>query len=346
MVASPHGGVLIDRLCRGREGEERLKEAESLPSWRISKRLLSDVECIATGVYSPLQGFLGEEDYLSVRDRMRLVDGTLWSLPVTLPVEENDARRVREGDQVALRGPDGWVYAVMEVSSLYRVDRVREAEVVFGTQDLKHPGVARLFKASPLYAGGPSGCSGFPTMVLSPGTGWNRRKPGGSLSKEAGNGWWGSRHATRFTGLTNTSRRPLWRPWMASSSTRWWGRPRVMISRRGSDWRVTGRFSITIIPGSGSCSGFILRRCVMPVHGKPSFMLWSARTTGALISLSAETMREWGITTELMMRNISFPALRMRSWESRRSFLNTAFTAGVAGEWLHGRPAPILLRIM
>ncbi|MFD1394469.1 sulfate adenylyltransferase [Kroppenstedtia eburnea] len=155
MVASPHGGVLIDRLCRGREGEERLKEAESLPSWRISKRLLSDVECIATGVYSPLQGFLGEEDYLSVRDRMRLVDGTLWSLPVTLPVEENDARRVREGDQVALRGPDGWVYAVMEVSSLYRVDRVREAEVVFGTQDLKHPGVARLFKASPLYAGGP-----------------------------------------------------------------------------------------------------------------------------------------------------------------------------------------------
>ncbi|MFD1427406.1 sulfate adenylyltransferase [Kroppenstedtia sanguinis] len=155
MVASPHGGVLIDRLCRGQEGEEWLKKAESLPSWTLDKRLLSDVECIATGVYSPLQGFLGEEDYLSVRDQMRLADGTVWSLPVTLPVEENEARRVREGDQVALRGPDGRVYALMEVTSLFRVDQQREAEAVFGTPDSNHPGVARLFEASSIYAGGP-----------------------------------------------------------------------------------------------------------------------------------------------------------------------------------------------
>lgn len=155
MVVSPHGGVLIDRKCRDEEKEEWLEWAETLPSWRISQRHLSDVECITTGVFSPLTGFMEEEDYRSVRDRMRLANGTVWSLPVTLPVEEEAARRVREGDQVALRGREGPVYAVLEVTSLYRVDPRREAEAVFGTSDPNHPGVARLFAASPIYAGGP-----------------------------------------------------------------------------------------------------------------------------------------------------------------------------------------------
>ena len=88
MVASPHGGVLIDRLCRGQEGEEWLKKAESLPSWTLDKRLLSDVECIATGVYSPLRDFWGRGLFVSTGS-MRLADGTVWSLPVTLPVEGN-----------------------------------------------------------------------------------------------------------------------------------------------------------------------------------------------------------------------------------------------------------------
>ncbi|PTX53669.1 sulfate adenylyltransferase [Melghirimyces profundicolus] len=155
MGVLPHGGVLINRVCGTEEGSEWLKRAEEYPSVRISKRSLSDVECISTGVFSPLTGFMGEEDYRSVLDRMRLADGTVWSIPVTLPVKEEEASEIREGKPVALKGPDGLIYAVMEAEELYRVDRWREAEAVFQTGDPDHPGVARLYQASPLYAGGP-----------------------------------------------------------------------------------------------------------------------------------------------------------------------------------------------
>lgn len=98
---------------------------------------------------------MNKEDYISVRDRMRLADGTIWSLPITLPVEKDAASDIREGDRVALKGEDHRVYAVMEVESLYQVSLEQEAKAVFQTVDPKHPGVARLLKTSPVYAGGP-----------------------------------------------------------------------------------------------------------------------------------------------------------------------------------------------
>lgn len=155
MDSLPHGGVLVNRVCSMEEKDEWFKRVESLPCVTISKRTLSDLECIATGVFSPLKGFMNKEDYISVRDRMRLADGTIWSLPITLPVEKDAASDIREGDRVALKGEDHRVYAVMEVESLYQVSLEQEAKAVFQTVDPKHPGVARLLKTSPVYAGGP-----------------------------------------------------------------------------------------------------------------------------------------------------------------------------------------------
>lgn len=152
---APHGGTLVSRIAAEGEREEWLRRAKELPGWQISTVTLSDLECIATGVFSPLTGFLGEEDYLSVRDRMRLADGTVWPLPITLPVPEDRADQIREGKPVALWGEDGRICAVMEVESLYRIDRRKEAREVFRTEDEKHPGVARLYRSSPIRAGGP-----------------------------------------------------------------------------------------------------------------------------------------------------------------------------------------------
>ncbi len=101
---TPHGGTLVSRIAAEGEREEWLRRAKELPGWQISTVTLSDLECIATGVFSPLTGFLGEEDYLSVRDRMRLADGTVWPLPITLPVPEDRADQIREGKPVALWG--------------------------------------------------------------------------------------------------------------------------------------------------------------------------------------------------------------------------------------------------
>jgi sulfate adenylyltransferase len=151
---APHGGVLIDRVVVGEEKKEWIQRAEKLPKVEVTGVTLSDLECIATGIFSPLTGFLNEEDYLSVRDTMRLTDGTVWSLPITLPLPDEVQKTVKLGDTVALVH-QGVVYAVMEVESVYRVDQKKEAREVFRTKDEQHPGVARLYRSPAVYAGGP-----------------------------------------------------------------------------------------------------------------------------------------------------------------------------------------------
>ncbi|BCU82783.1 sulfate adenylyltransferase [Polycladomyces abyssicola] len=151
---APHGGVLIDRVVVGEEKKEWIQRAEKLPKVEVTGVTLSDLECIATGIFSPLTGFLNEEDYLSVRDTMRLTDGTVWSLPITLPLPDEVQKTVKPGDTVALVH-QGVVYAVMEVESVYRVDQKKEAREVFRTEDEQHPGVARLYRSPAVYAGGP-----------------------------------------------------------------------------------------------------------------------------------------------------------------------------------------------
>jgi sulfate adenylyltransferase len=137
------------------EAEELRLNARDLPSWDLTERQLCDVELILNGGCSPLEGFVGRADYDAVVDHMRLSDGTLWPIPITLDVTEGLAREVSEGSEIALRDPEGVLIAVMKVSDVWTPDKEREAELVFGASDRFHPGIDYLFNtANPVYLGG------------------------------------------------------------------------------------------------------------------------------------------------------------------------------------------------
>lgn len=154
-IIQPHGGTLVNRMAEGDRREALLEASEVLPSIRISSRALSDLELIGMGAFSPLRGFMNEQDYRSVLDTMRLADGTVWSIPITLPVSEAESDRLTLGARAALIGEeDGLVYGVIDIESIYSVDLKEEALKVFKTDDPDHPGVQKLYERPPFYAGG------------------------------------------------------------------------------------------------------------------------------------------------------------------------------------------------
>ncbi|AWX55094.1 sulfate adenylyltransferase [Brevibacillus brevis] len=121
----------------------------------VDKWTLSDIECLAIGAFSPLTGFMEEADYHTVVETMRLANGTVWPLPVTLAIDADEHNDVVPGDSILLRGEDGVDYAILQVKSCFVPDKMREAELVFRTLDLAHPGVKKLFEKPNLYVGGP-----------------------------------------------------------------------------------------------------------------------------------------------------------------------------------------------
>ena len=154
-LAPPHGGTLKNLLVPAEQRDALKLESTELPSWDLKPRQLCDLELLMCGGFSPLEGFLGEQDYAGVCDDMRLADGTLWPIPVTLDVSEAFAEQLEAGGRVALRDPEGVVLAVLDVEDIYRPDREAEAQAVFGTTDPAHPGVAYLLQRSgPVYVGG------------------------------------------------------------------------------------------------------------------------------------------------------------------------------------------------
>ncbi|HEY2938699.1 MAG TPA: sulfate adenylyltransferase [Gaiellaceae bacterium] len=142
-LIAPHGGRLVDRTGSRPDGVERLEQVPLTP------RELSDLDMLASGALSPLEGFMGRNDYERVVEEMRLERGLPWALPVCLAVD-----RPPQGDSVALTDADGRALAVLEVDETYEYDREREAERCFRTTDEAHPGVARLYRQKPLYLAG------------------------------------------------------------------------------------------------------------------------------------------------------------------------------------------------
>lgn len=131
-------------------------EAGELPSWDLTPRQICDLELLMNGGFAPLKGFLGQRDYESVCERMRLADGTLWPMPITLDVSEEFAARVEPGQDVALRDQEGVILAILSVTDRWTPSKSAEAEAVFGADDLAHPTVNYLHhKAGPVYLGGP-----------------------------------------------------------------------------------------------------------------------------------------------------------------------------------------------
>jgi sulfate adenylyltransferase len=132
------------------------REAGELASWDLTPRQVCDIELLMNGGFHPLKGFMGRADYDTVLADMRLADGSLWPMPITLDVSEAFAASVEPGQDIALRDPEGVVLAILSVTDRWMPDRAAEAEAVFGTGDAAHPGVAYLArKAGPVCLGGP-----------------------------------------------------------------------------------------------------------------------------------------------------------------------------------------------
>jgi len=144
-----------DLLVDEQSAMQLKKESVGLLSWDLTRRQIWDIELLLNGGFYPLEGFLGEADYESVCSGMRLENGTLWPIPINLDVTEAFASKIAKGDRIALRHPEGMVLAVLTVDSLWRPDFADEARRVFGTTDIKHPGVFNLLnQTNPVYVGG------------------------------------------------------------------------------------------------------------------------------------------------------------------------------------------------
>ena len=143
-MLDPYGGQLIDRRITGGAEEEVRAEAAALPKITISDWTLSDLYLIAVGGLSPLTGFMGQADYESVIETMRLENGLPWSIPVTLPASAAEAANLQAGGRAALVLEDGSLAAVIDIAETFQRDKQREAEIVFRTTEEAHPGVAAL----------------------------------------------------------------------------------------------------------------------------------------------------------------------------------------------------------
>jgi sulfate adenylyltransferase len=151
----PHGGVLVNRVAEAESRAAALAAALRMPAVSLSAVQHSDLVCLATGVFSPLTGFAGRDEYESILERMRLPDGTVWSIPITLAIPSETAKAIGGSSAIALRDPAGQVVGTMEVTDRFHYDRQREAAAVYRTTDKAHPGVARLYAQGDELVAGP-----------------------------------------------------------------------------------------------------------------------------------------------------------------------------------------------
>lgn len=139
------------------------KKSINYPSWVLTDRQICDLEMILNGGFSPLGGFLGKDDYESVINDLRLNDGRLWPIPIMLDVTSEFAQSISIGNKITLKDKEGFSLAIMEITDIWEPDRIKEAKLVFGTDDDSHPGVDYLLnECNPLYVGGTLDCIDFP----------------------------------------------------------------------------------------------------------------------------------------------------------------------------------------
>jgi sulfate adenylyltransferase len=151
---SPHGGKLVDLVMAPGEAKAAAEEAVNLPKITLGSRDLSDLEMLAVGALSPLTGYIGEADYKSVLADMHLANGLPWTIPVTLAVDEAEAKRIGGASRVALVSSERPI-GIVDVEAIYRRDREGEAASVFRTTDSAHPGVRALMSSGDYVVAGP-----------------------------------------------------------------------------------------------------------------------------------------------------------------------------------------------
>ena len=151
---APHGGTLVNLIVDRERAAQLQADSRTWPSWDLTDRQACDLELLLNGGFSPLTGFMSRADYDAVCTTMRLADGTLWPMPITLDVPEALARTLRAGGPLALRDAEGVMLAVLHVEDVWAFDPDREAQAVFGTTNREHPGVAALQRSHPWLVGG------------------------------------------------------------------------------------------------------------------------------------------------------------------------------------------------
>lgn len=154
MSIAPHGGTLVDRFLTGAALDEAKKKAATLPKVKVDAYAAFDIDGIAKGIFSPLTGFMNEEQTRSVMDRMILRPGVVWSIPILLSVSQETADATPLNSEVAIEDDRGEVVAIMTVSDKFSIDKQELAQKVYRTTEDKHPGVAYTYSHGPVYFGG------------------------------------------------------------------------------------------------------------------------------------------------------------------------------------------------
>ena len=151
-LIAPHGGQLVNLILDREQAAQTKAESRDFPSWDLTPRQICDLEMLLNGGFSPLTGFMNQADYEGVCHDMHLKNGALWPMPITLDVPETFAKTLTPGStKIALRDPEGVMIAILHVENIWQPDRRAEAESVFGTTSLAHPGVAHLMTRSHAY---------------------------------------------------------------------------------------------------------------------------------------------------------------------------------------------------
>lgn len=151
-IIPPHGNSLIN--CFAQNPAEALKEAKEFTSITVSKRVLCDLEMLAIGAFSPLNRFTGKKDYESIVENMRLSNGLIWPIPITLQVNKETYEKIKNQNKIALKDESGEIVAILGLKEIYQPDLKKEAKLVFKTTDLNHPAVKYLFEAGEYYLAG------------------------------------------------------------------------------------------------------------------------------------------------------------------------------------------------
>jgi sulfate adenylyltransferase len=155
MLVQPHGGTLITRLADSARAKMLATEAGKLPRVTLSAKQACDLEMIAIGAFSPLCGFVGKADFESICRNMRLANGTVWPIPITLAVDEQTKAGLKVGGRAALYHSDGTLLAIISIEEIYPHDKKLEIPNVFRTEDPAHPGVKQVMEEGNWLVAGP-----------------------------------------------------------------------------------------------------------------------------------------------------------------------------------------------
>lgn len=153
-LIEPHGGRLVNRIVGEEEKAELSERSQQIKRIKLNTRQISDIEMIATGALSPLEGFMGKQDYHCVVHNMRLDNGLPWTIPITLPVDKDVAEYLEVDEEIALADMNGQILAVLYLEEKFPFDKEQEASFVYGTNDTTHPGVDYLQGSGDILLGG------------------------------------------------------------------------------------------------------------------------------------------------------------------------------------------------